>query len=129
PWSLLLAFVESQQGHVGHLHHLETNTRNVTHGVTFTSKTCHQNLVVLLKDADSENKFRQAEQVSLYSHFLKDDSFGVRGSSEGVSLEGSAQMGLLVLFIVPFLLTTVVTELPGGTQTTTLSWKTQTHQK
>uniref|UniRef100_A0A3Q3WJW7 Uncharacterized protein n=1 Tax=Mola mola TaxID=94237 RepID=A0A3Q3WJW7_MOLML len=103
--------------------------------VTFTSKSCHQNLVVFLVHLDEveatvvgdEGGDLLAVLDELNSHTLSDgrvgllslnttdDAFGMRGSSEGVSLQGSAQMGFLILFIVPFLLTAMVTELPGCT--------------
>uniref|UniRef100_A0A3B4VC56 Uncharacterized protein n=1 Tax=Seriola dumerili TaxID=41447 RepID=A0A3B4VC56_SERDU len=129
--------VESQQGHVGHLDHLETNSGNITHGVTFTSKSCHHfgvyldeveatvvgdeggDLLAVLDELDShtfpDGRVGLLSLNTPYSHFLKHDALGVRGSSKGVSLKGSAQMGLLVLFIMPFLLTAVITELPGCT--------------
>uniref|UniRef100_A0AAQ4PN53 Uncharacterized protein n=1 Tax=Gasterosteus aculeatus aculeatus TaxID=481459 RepID=A0AAQ4PN53_GASAC len=105
-----------------HLNHLKTNSGNITNGVTFTPESCHQNLIVLLQGTEKEGGDLLAVLDELnshtlpdgrvgllslnYSHFLKDDALGVGSSSEGVGLQGCAQMGLLVLFIVPFLLTT-----------------------
>uniref|UniRef100_A0A3Q2YZ11 Uncharacterized protein n=1 Tax=Hippocampus comes TaxID=109280 RepID=A0A3Q2YZ11_HIPCM len=56
----------------------------------------------------------------LHPHALPDSRVGL-SPSEGVGLEGGAQVGLLVLLVMPFLLTAVITELPGCAQTATLS--------
>lgn len=47
-WALLLFLVQSQQRNVGYLDDLETDTGNITDGVTLTTETGNQNLVVLL---------------------------------------------------------------------------------
>uniref|UniRef100_A0A3Q3KEY1 Uncharacterized protein n=1 Tax=Monopterus albus TaxID=43700 RepID=A0A3Q3KEY1_MONAL len=133
--------VECQQGDIGHFDHFKTNSRNVTNGMTFTPKACHQDFIVLLQDRKQKREKicdLLAVLDELNSHTLPDGRIGLLSlhtSAEGrstalfrVSLQGSAQMGLLILFIMPFLLTAVITELPGCTQTTTLSWKTKTNR-
>lgn len=42
-------------------------------------------------------------------------------ASERVGLQGCAQMGFLVLLIVPLLISSVAAELPGRTKTATLA--------
>uniref|UniRef100_A0A3B3DYE7 Uncharacterized protein n=1 Tax=Oryzias melastigma TaxID=30732 RepID=A0A3B3DYE7_ORYME len=130
--------VERQQRHVGHFDHLETNSRNVTHSMTFTPETAAVYLdeveatIIWDEGCDLLAVFDQLNSHTLpdgrvglilkqYSHFLQDNSLGVRSSSKGVGLQSGAQMGLLVLFVMPFLLTAVIAQFPGSTQTTTLS--------
>uniref|UniRef100_A0A8C2WC05 Uncharacterized protein n=1 Tax=Cyclopterus lumpus TaxID=8103 RepID=A0A8C2WC05_CYCLU len=131
--------VQSQQGHVGHLDHLKPNTRNVTNGVTFTASVYLDEVEAtvigheggdLLAVLDELNSHTLPDgRVGLLSLNTTNDALGVGGSSEGVGLQGSAEVGLLVLFVVPSLLTAVITELPGCAQTTTLSWETKTSEK
>ena len=45
----------------------------------------------------------------------------MRGAAKRVGLWGCAQMGLLVLFIMPLLVSLVATELPGSTKTATFA--------
>ena len=46
-WSLLLLLVQGQQRDVGNLDNLETDSGDVTDGVTLTTESSYQNLVVL----------------------------------------------------------------------------------
>jgi hypothetical protein len=46
PRLLLLLLEKSQERHTRNLHNLESNTRNITHGVTFTSKSSNQNFIL-----------------------------------------------------------------------------------
>uniref|UniRef100_A0A8C2KL78 Uncharacterized protein n=1 Tax=Cyprinus carpio TaxID=7962 RepID=A0A8C2KL78_CYPCA len=98
--------VQSQKRNVGHLHHLETNTGDVTHGVSLTTES-FQAAVVGDECGDLLAVLDQLDPDA-----LPDGRVGLLGlkttvnkrSTEGVGLQSSAQMGLLVLFIMPLLL-------------------------
>ena len=45
----------------------------------------------------------------------------MRSAAKRVGLQGCAQMGFLVLLIMPLLVSSVATELPGSTKTATLA--------
>uniref|UniRef100_A0A3B3V240 Uncharacterized protein n=1 Tax=Poecilia latipinna TaxID=48699 RepID=A0A3B3V240_9TELE len=81
--------------------------------MTLTTESGHQNLTTVIRD---EGRDLLAVLDELDSHTLPDgrvgllgldtdDALGVRGSSEGVGLQGRPQVSLLVLFVMPFLLT------------------------
>uniref|UniRef100_A0A3B4DBR3 Uncharacterized protein n=1 Tax=Pygocentrus nattereri TaxID=42514 RepID=A0A3B4DBR3_PYGNA len=143
PRSLLLAFVEGQEGNVGHLHHLETYTRDITDGMSLTTKSCHQNFIVLLPSKpiylneiqatvigdESGNLLAVLDQLdpdALPNSRVRLLGFNTTAKAQRkmvrVSLQGGAQIGLLVLLVVPFLLTAVVPQLSGGTKSTTLAY-------
>uniref|UniRef100_A0A7N5KAL8 Uncharacterized protein n=1 Tax=Ailuropoda melanoleuca TaxID=9646 RepID=A0A7N5KAL8_AILME len=54
-------------------------------------------------------------------YFFQHNSLCKGSTSQRVGLQGCAQMGFLVLFIMPLLISTLATELPGSTKTAILA--------
>uniref|UniRef100_A0A673NK92 Uncharacterized protein n=1 Tax=Sinocyclocheilus rhinocerous TaxID=307959 RepID=A0A673NK92_9TELE len=120
--------VQSQKRNVGHLHYLETNTGNITHGVSLSTESLYLNEVQAAVVGD-ESCDLLAVLDQLDPDALPDGRVGLLGFNTTVNmtnkvrvgLQSGAQMGLLVLFIMPFLYTAVVPQFSSSTQSTTLA--------
>lgn len=109
--------------------------------MTFATKPSNQNLIIFLnkiqttiigyKGGDFLAILDQLDPDTLPDgriwlfgfnpYFFQHNSFRMGSASKRVGLQGCAQMGFLVLFIMPLLISSVATELPGSTKTTTLA--------
>merc|ERR1719365_99474 len=120
-WSLLLSTEESVEGDIGHLDNLESDSGNISNGVTLSTETSYQHLIVLLNkvettvigdessdllsildklnsDTLSDSRVRL---LSLYTNLLKNNSLSVGSSSERIGLISCSQICLLVILISP----------------------------
>lgn len=134
---LLLLQKERQERHISNLHNLEPHTRQITDRVTGTPKPRHQNLVVVLHIAqrpipgyESCNLLAVLDQLhtdrlpdggvrlfGLNADPLQHNAFGVRGSGEGVGLQGRGRVLPRILLVVPDLLPAVVLKLAASAET------------
>uniref|UniRef100_G1U046 Uncharacterized protein n=1 Tax=Oryctolagus cuniculus TaxID=9986 RepID=G1U046_RABIT len=127
--------------HIGYFDHLKADARNVTDSMTFPTKSGNQNFIVFLEEVQAPVVGDEGRDflaildqldphalpdggvglLGLNPYFLQHDALGVRGASEGVGLERRAQVGLLVLLVVPLLVALVAAQLPGGAEPTALA--------
>merc|ERR550534_1603179 len=120
-WSLLLSTEESIEGDIGHLDDLESDSGNISDGVTLSTETSNQHLIVLLNKVETTvigdessdllsilNKLysdtlsdSRVRLLSFYTNLLKNNSLSVGSSSERIGLISCSQICLLVILISP----------------------------
>merc|ERR1712180_210612 len=140
-WSLLLSLEQGKQRHVGNFNDLESNTRNVSNSMSFSSETRNQNFIVFFnivqttivgyKSCDFLAVFDQLNtntlsdsRVRLFgfnTNFFQYNSFSMRSSAKGIGFQSCTQMCLFVSKIMPALFTTKSSEFASYSDTTWLS--------
>ena len=134
---LLAVGEESPEANSSDLDDLEANAGNISLGLTLTTESRDEDLVVLVdvgqgtvpwdegsdllsvldqlhSDGLTDSRVRL---LGLNTETLNDDTLGVGSSSQGVSLQGSSEVSLLEVLIVPPLNAAVVGELASSLKT------------
>ena len=137
PWPLLLAGEEGVEGDVGDLDNLEPDSGNVADGVALPAEPGDQDLVVLLHKVETAVLWDEGGDLlrvidQLHTHtlpnggvgmlgldtdLLKNDSLGVRGSTEGIGLPSGSQVSLFVVLVGPDLVPPVLHVFPSSPDT------------
>merc|ERR1711981_70886 len=137
PGSLLLALEERQETDVGHFDDLESNARDVTDGMSTSSESGDEHLVVLFdvvqtavirnERSNTLTVFDELHadalsdgRVGLFrldANLLHHDALGVRAASERVGLQRRSQVCLLVVQVGPSLDSTIVAQLASASDT------------
>uniref|UniRef100_A0A8C7A1Z4 Uncharacterized protein n=1 Tax=Neovison vison TaxID=452646 RepID=A0A8C7A1Z4_NEOVI len=122
---------------IGYFDNLKANSRNVTNSMTFATKSNTylnkiQTTIIGYKGCDFLAILDQLDPDTLPdgriwllgfnpSKTQTHNSFCMGSASKRVGLQGCAQVGFLVLLIMPLLISSVAAELPGSTETATLA--------
>ena len=145
---LLLALVEGEQGHTGHLHLLKTAAGNISLRLASLTETGDEDLVVLVNVVEATVSGHEASNLlavldqlhsdtltngrvrllGLKTDLLHNNTLGHAGASQGVGLHVTHGVRLVILLTRPSLVSAVTSELATSSETRGLSVRSYVQQ-